>query len=155
MSIAYRVQDYIAERDLSWDPLPHRVSSSSIETARAAGVTPERVAKAVVLEDEDGYVLAVIGANRRLALTEIDVALARDLWLAGEDELPALFSDCVPGAVPPLGAAYGIPTVWDASLGEQPDVYFEGGDHHTLVHMGGAEFGELMRFARPLWPVRH
>jgi len=147
MSIAYRVQDYIAEQALPWDPVPHRPSHSSMESARLAHVPPDRVAKAVVLEDPYGYVLAVIAAHRRLDLTGIGEALRRDLRLASEPELPELFSDCASGAVPPVGAAYGIPTVWDRSLGEQPDVYFEGGDHRTLVHMSGADFCELMRSA--------
>jgi Ala-tRNA(Pro) deacylase len=147
MSIAYRVQDYIAEQALPWDAVPHGPSHSSMEAARLAHVPPDRVAKAVLLEDPDGYVLAVIAANRRLDLPGIGEALRRDLRLASEPELPELFRDCAPGAVPPVGAAYGIPTVWDRGLGDKPDVYFEGGDHRTLVHMSGADFCELMRCA--------
>lgn len=150
MSIAYRVQDYIAEQALPWDPVPHRASHSSLEAAQLAHVPPDAVAKAVVLEDRDGYVLAVLAAHRRLDLPEIGAALQRDLWLASEPQLLELFSDCALGAVPPVGAAYGIPTVWDQSLGDKRDVYFEGGDHCTLVHMSGADFCELMRSAQPL-----
>jgi Ala-tRNA(Pro) deacylase len=150
MSIAYRVQDYIAEHDVPWDPVSHDASQSSMETARLAHVPPDRLAKAVVLEDDDGYVLAVIGAHRRLNVTEFADTLARDLRLASERVLRTLFSDCLPGAVPAVGEAYGIPTMWAEELGEQPDVYFEGGDHRTLVHMRGVDFGELMRSARPL-----
>jgi Ala-tRNA(Pro) deacylase len=150
MSIAYRVQDYIAEHEIPWDPVSHDASQSSMETARLAHVPPDRLAKAVVLEDDDGYVLAVIGADRRLNVRQFAETLERDLRLASERVLRTLFSDCLPGAVPPVGEAYGISTVWDKMLGEQPDVYFEGGDHRTLVHMRGFDFGELMRSARPL-----
>lgn len=31
-----------------------------------------------------------------------------------------------------------------------PDMYFEAGDHRTLVHMSGPAFAELMHNARPL-----
>jgi prolyl-tRNA editing enzyme YbaK/EbsC (Cys-tRNA(Pro) deacylase) len=58
-----------------------------------------------------------------------------DLRLATEAKLKYLLKDCEPGAVPPLGAAYGLETVWDDSLLEQSDTYFEAGDHETLVHM--------------------
>lgn len=147
MSIAYRLQDYIAEQALPWDPVPHRPSHSSMESAQLARVPPDRVAKAVLLEDAHGYLLAVIAAHRRLDLPAVSDALKRDLRLASEPELRERFSDCVPGAVPPVGAAYGIPTVWDRSLGDKADVYFEGGDHRTLVHMNGLDFSELMRSA--------
>jgi len=150
MTIAYRVQDYIAEHDLPWDPLPHEESHCSRELARLAHVRPDRLAKAVMLEDRDGYVLAVVAADRRVDLSEFDLALHRDLRIAREVELRKHFSDCAPGAVPPVGQAYGVQTVWDESLGELPEVYFEGGDHHTLVHMSGVAFSELMRSAQPL-----
>jgi Ala-tRNA(Pro) deacylase len=150
MSIAYRVQDYIAEHEVAWEPLRHRPSGSSREAARTAHVRPDRLAKAVLLEDRDGYVLAVIGADHRLDVSELSAALQRELWLASERELSMLFPDCEPGAVPPVGLAYGIPTVWDASLAEKPDVYFEGGDHRTLVRVSGPDFCELMRPARSL-----
>jgi Ala-tRNA(Pro) deacylase len=155
MTIAYRVQDYIAEHDLPWDPLPHEESHSSRELARLAHVRPDRVAKGVMLEDRDGYVLAVVPADRRVDLSEFDLALHRDLRIAHEFELRKHFSDCALGAVPPVGPAYGVPTVWDESLGEKSDVYFEGGDHHTLVHMSGVAFSELMRSAQPLHRQHH
>jgi len=31
-------------------------------------------------------------------------------------------------------------------------VYFEGGDHRTLVHLSGPDFGKLMHNA---WPLRY
>jgi Ala-tRNA(Pro) deacylase len=150
MSIAYRVQDYIAEHDVPWEPVRHQQSGSSRQAAKLAQVRPDRLAKAVLLEDRDGYVLAVIGADHRLDVSELSSALQRELWLASEPEVSKLFSDCAPGAVPPVGPAYGIPTVWDASLADKPDVYFEGGDHRTLVHMSGVDFSDLMRPARSL-----
>lgn len=150
MSIAYRVQDYIAENGLAWDPVAHAVSQSCMEAARLAGVPAHRVAKAIVLKDAYGYLEVVIPANGHLDVRPLCRALYRDLQLASEAELQQLFSDCAIGAVPPVGSAYGLPTLWDESLGDGSDVYFEGGDHRTLVHMSGADFGELMRSARAL-----
>ena len=39
-----------------------------------------------------------------------------------------------------------------ACLGDGADVYFEGGDKRTLVHMPGVTSGELMRRSRALPP---
>ena len=152
MSIAYRVQDYIAEHGAAWDPVPHRGGPSCLETARLAHVPAGRVAKAIVLKDANGYLVAVIPGNAHLDLPLLGRALGRSLALAAEHELPRLFPDCVLGAVPPLGAAYGVPTLWATGLGEASDVYFEGGDKHTFVHMFGFEFGELMHGASALPP---
>ena len=45
----------------------------------------------------------------------------------------ALFKDCEFGAVPPLGLAYGMSTVIDDCLSEQPEIYFEAGDHDRIT----------------------
>jgi Ala-tRNA(Pro) deacylase len=67
--------------------------------------------------------------------------------LAEEDELGRVFDDCAVGAVPP-GLGYGVATIVDEALEAQPDIYFEAGDHASLIHMDGAEFTRMMRNAR-------
>jgi Ala-tRNA(Pro) deacylase len=59
-----------------------------------------------------------------------------------------MFPDCARGAIPPVGACYGLDVIVDASIDRQPELYFEGGDHATLVHMSQADFGRLNRDAR-------
>jgi Ala-tRNA(Pro) deacylase len=97
-----------------------------------------------MLGDDNGYLMAVIPASHRLDLSAVRHELNRDLGLATEREIMELFKDCEPGAVPPLGCAYGIEMVLDQSLGDTPDAYFEGGDHESLVHVSGRDFLKLM-----------
>ncbi|MOA70447.1 hypothetical protein D3C78_1993360 [compost metagenome] len=47
-----------------------------------------------------------------------------------------------------MGSVYGLKTLIDQSLVEQPDIYFEAGDHTELVHMSGKQYLELMPDAR-------
>jgi Ala-tRNA(Pro) deacylase len=151
MSIAYRVQNYMADRRVPWDSVTHGSSTCCMDAAHLAHVPPDRIAKAVILENEAGIaMMAVIPANHRLDVAAMRDELADDLALVGEDKLVQLFPDCAPGAIPPLGPAYGMRTMWDTRLGDRKDVWFEGGDHRTLVHMKGADFASLMRFACPL-----
>jgi Ala-tRNA(Pro) deacylase len=46
-----------------------------------------------------------------------------------------------------LGSAYGVRTVVDDSLSTLPDVYFEAGDHVSLVHVDQDAFSRLLRGA--------
>ncbi|HUJ01616.1 MAG TPA: YbaK/EbsC family protein [Usitatibacter sp.] len=144
MGVAARIERYLAEHELSWQRVGHSPSGCAMDSAHRAHVLPAEMAKAIVLEDDYGYVVAVIPADRRLDLDKVRQALDRDLALANEGEVAELFPDCEPGAVPPMGEAYGIATVWDASLGERPEVYFEAGDHRTLVRVSGRAFAGLM-----------
>jgi Ala-tRNA(Pro) deacylase len=141
MSIAPRVQNYLAEHQSGYEVLEHRRTASSLETAQAARVPAEGLAKAVLVKHEAGYALAVVPASRHIVISRLGKALHhRPLELASEAEMPRLFGDCEPGALPPLGAAYGLPTIVDEALDAQPEVYFEAGDHEHLVHMAQGEF---------------
>ncbi|HYI81677.1 MAG TPA: YbaK/EbsC family protein, partial [Acetobacteraceae bacterium] len=50
---------------------------------------------------------------------------------ATEAEIARLFDGCDFGAVPPVGAAYGLPVLLDESLDGASELYFQGGDHTT------------------------
>ena len=112
-----------------------------MRTAEACRVSGDRVAKAVVLHDEYGYVLAILPASHHIRLQVLRMQLGLDVHLATEHEIEEFFQ--VRGAVPPVGECYGLDTVVDDSIEEQPEVYLEGGDHATLVHMGHAQFAAL------------
>lgn len=161
MAIASRIQDYMAEHGCHYEVLTHAHSHNSMQTAQLAHVPGERLAKSVMLEDDEGgFVMAVIPSSHHVRLGQLSRELNRPLHLATEDELPALFSDCERGAIPPVGMAYGISTVVDDSLAEQPDVYFEAGDHELLIHMEREDFMHLMdgaahgRFCDHTWHGR-
>jgi Ala-tRNA(Pro) deacylase len=144
MTIAKTVQWYLDANGVSYETLHHPYSKSSEETADFAYIWEDQLAKTVLLEDERGYVLAIVPASYRVDLKKLERHLDRKLELAREDELADLFPDCAFGALPPLGRAYGIPTVYDDRLLRLSCIYFEGGDHRDLVYMGGREFIELL-----------
>ncbi len=144
MSIANRVSEYLAEQGADFDILSHPHSSTSLESAQLAHVAGQRIAKSVVLGDERGYLLAVLPASCRVDLGELHRLTNRNLGLATEQEVGALFEDCEPGAVPPFGNVYDMDTIVDESLVEQSDIYFEAGDHECLVHVSAETFENLL-----------
>ena len=148
MAIAPTFQRYLATKKLAYDIVAHEPTKSSMRTAEACRIPGDRIAKAVVLRDELGYVLAILPASHHIRLNDLRTQLGLDVELAAEYEIEELFDDCVPGAIPPIGECYGLDPVVDDSIDEQPDVYLEGGDHETLVHMNQAQFAALMATAR-------
>jgi Ala-tRNA(Pro) deacylase len=64
--------------------------------------------------------------------------------LAHEDEIREVFKDCDLGAIPPCAMSYGMQTYVDESLFDEPEVWFEAGDHMELVHMQRDQFMTLM-----------
>ncbi|HEB88155.1 MAG TPA: YbaK/EbsC family protein, partial [Deltaproteobacteria bacterium] len=147
MPLSQTLESFLSERGAHYTIESHAPSMTSLDTARCACVDEDCLAKSVVLEDDRGYVLAVLPASRRLEVGRIRDKLGRPLHLANEYEMVRLFPDCALGAVPPLGAAYGLPTVLDSSLENRSEVFFEAGDHETLVRMEGDEFRGLLASA--------
>jgi Ala-tRNA(Pro) deacylase len=115
-----------------------------MRTAEACRISGDRMAKAVVLRDEYGYVLAILPASHHIRLDDLRTQLGLDVELAAEYEIEELFDDCLPGAIPPAGECYGLDTMVDDSIEDQPEVYLEGGDHETLVHMSQTQFARVM-----------
>ncbi len=148
MSIAKTVKQYLKNEGVAYNVATHATSPSASRSAQAAHVTGEWVAKAVLLHDEDGYMLAVVPATHRLEFDALEKLLDRRLALATEEEAGRLFEDCDVGAIPPVANAYRLDAVIDESLGGADEVWFEGGDHKNLVHVSGEGFGRLMRGAR-------
>lgn len=147
MSIAPQLRQYLDEAKAEYDVIVHTPTQSALDNARTCDIPAEQVAKAVLLDTaEDEHLLAVIPSDRRVELSELRSGLGRKPRLASESEVGTVFRDCEIGAIPPVG--YDVSTIVDDSLEKQPDVYFEAGDHKSLVHMEGAEFSRVMRGAR-------
>jgi Ala-tRNA(Pro) deacylase len=148
MTIASTLQRHLAGLGIAYEVLNHPLTSSSSETAQSAHISGNRVAKTVVLRDGGGYLLAVLPASHHLSLEMLQAWLGRPVALASEQESGKLFPDCDLGAIPPTGDAYGLHVVLEESLAGLEQVCFEGGDHQTLVKVGGEEFRRLMSGAR-------
>jgi Ala-tRNA(Pro) deacylase len=145
MAIALSLLQYLETADVDYQVIHHPHSSNSIDTAKASHVSGRRLAKGVVVEDTEGnYLMAVIPANRHLDLTRLHHQLDRHVGLATEDELLELFPDCEPGAVPPLGAAYGLEMIVDEDLEKEPEIFLEGGFHDDVIQMSGLDFSKLI-----------
>lgn len=148
MAIASTVKARLESLQLDYELVAHPRSYSSRETAAAAEVPEDHIAKGVVLEDATGCLLVVIPASHWIRLHALQKELNRPLELADEQTVDQLFTDCAPGAVPCIGPAYGIETVVDEALLSLARVYFESGDHEHLTRVSGDDFHTLMSGVR-------
>lgn len=148
MTIANRLREFMDGAGVVYGEVAHGEAMTTAGCAQAAHVPGRQVAKPVVIHHETGYVLAVVPSTHRVELSTLQELLDRRLGLASEPEIAKLFDDCATGAVPPIGAAYGVPTYLDESLDKAEDLYFEGGDHRTLVHVSRDGFRRLTRDAK-------
>ena len=146
MAIALTLQQYLADNGIDYDTVTHPYTTSATKTAQESHVSGERIAKAVLLRESKDFILAVLPASHHIRFEDLRDWLDDDIDLATEEEVSKLFPDCELGAIPPVG--YGLDVVIDESLTLDDDIYFEGGDHATLVHVDANAFDKMMETAK-------
>lgn len=144
MAIAMTLKRFLDDHDVSYDVVTHAKTGSSTMSAQSSHISGNSLAKGVVLKCNDDYILAVLPATCHVELEKLQDIVDGPVSLATESEASGLFPDCEEGAMPALGVAYGLSAVVDERLGGCDDIYFEGGDHRSLVQISGDQFDRLM-----------
>lgn len=149
------VKTYLDDKGIEFQLSSHPRTSSSRQTAAAAHVNENQLAKAVLLKHGWEYLMVVIPADSRVKLDSIAAEMGEQYEVAPTHKVESLLEDCKPGAIPPIGHVYGVETLVDESLDQLSDVYFEAGDHEHLVHVDGQAFHKMLgdcrhgRFSTP------
>ena len=144
MTIAAKLKQYLDDEHVSYEVIEHPYADTSMLTAQNAHISGENIAKAVLLHDVTGYVLAILPATHKVRLGKLHKKFDRYMSLADESEIGRFFDDCSIGAIPPLGKAYNIDVIYDDTLSKRSDIYFEGGDHASLIHLSAKDFNSLL-----------
>ncbi|NEV64449.1 aminoacyl-tRNA deacylase [Thiorhodococcus minor] len=146
MTMSRMLETHIQDHAVRYSLLAHPHTGSSMDTATVARVPGGRLAKGIMVKVEatGEYLMVVIPSDHHVDLGRLGERLGHGLSLATEEELAALFPDCERGAVPPIGAAFGHRTLLDRSLAGCPEIYFESGDHETLVRIEGDQLAVLL-----------
>ena len=114
MSIAKTVGDALEFEEIDSKIMSHAAASSSREGAAKVEVSPDSLAKAVILKDLRGYLLTVMPTIRKPDLDRLREETHRQLTAAEEDDLDEMFCGCVVGSVSPIGPWYRVPTIVDS-----------------------------------------
>lgn len=123
--------------------LEHAPVRTSAEAAAVRGTRLEAGAKALVVRADDRVVQLVLPADRRVDSARVRALLGtRRLRFVTPDELLAL-TGCVPGAVPPFGALFGLETLVDEGLLAQEEIAFNAGSPAVSITMRCADFLRL------------
>ena len=144
MNISPTLVKELAKHGIAYDIVSHEHANSSLHAANSAHIPTEKLVKSVVLEDDQGFVMALVPANQYVKINKLNMILNRNMGLAIETELNLVFTDCDQGAIPPVGDAYGMYTIVDYDLDECDDVYIESGNHTDLLHISGSGFRKLV-----------
>lgn len=140
MSIAITARQYLDAQDVLYSIIKCPVDVQGRWQGGIGDVSPSCVARAMILKDVSGLVMAVLPVTHRLKLDALNRQLHRKLRPADEIDYRGVFADCSPGILPALGEAYRFETVIDDSLLDQKYVYIASGNVGELVQITGEDF---------------
>ncbi|MGA7979075.1 MAG: YbaK/EbsC family protein [Chromatiaceae bacterium] len=155
MTTAAKLKTYLDDHSIDYELVPHPHTEYSMATAAAAHVPGDRLAKAVIVSRAGEYLMVVVPSDYHVHLGLLRRHLGQEVGLVTEEEVVRLFSDCEAGAIPPIGAPYGLPTMLDTALLDEPEIFFESGDHSALVRVSGDQFREILRDAERVEVGQH
>ena len=117
-----------------YELIEHPRTETAVAEASALGVSPDDVAKTVVLATPAGHVRAVLPASARLDLHRVRELLGEGnaIQLATEEDLAQAYPMFELGAVPPLGGPADHVLV-DRCTAERESVIFEAGTHQESL----------------------
>ena len=135
-----RVESLLKQHGVSFEVLRHQPVFTSQEAADVRGVALSSGAKALICKVDAQFAMFVIPADRKLDSKQVRQSLGiRALRFATSDELREL-TGLTPGAVPPLGSLFGLPTHCDTRLAENQLINFNAGDHAISVSLACADY---------------
>jgi Ala-tRNA(Pro) deacylase len=138
---------------VAYEVIEHEPTMSATAEAATTNRHASEVAKTVILQDGEGYVLAVVPASERIDLHKVRELLgaSKALRLATEAEIGQDFPALEVGAAPPFGPMMPRAEVIDDRLLEAERVLCAGGDHRhsvlvdprDIVRMTGAKTADI------------
>ncbi len=134
------VTEHLEGLGIRFQVLPHPRTTSAMGEALALGIDPDEVAKAVLLDADDGHVLAIVCASQRVDVDLVRDALGdRHVHVASELEVERDFPEYDLGALPPLPSLLEVPVVIDPTVLAHRRVILAAGTQRESVRAASDE----------------
>jgi len=141
-----RILEYLDQNKVAYSHHAHPTAYTARELASTEHVPTREVAKTVVFVEENGYGMAVLGADCAVDMYELRMLLGQPrLRLATELELMKLFPECELGAMPPFGSLFHMPVYIDSRLAGEEMIEFNAGTHRDVVRLRFRDYESLVK----------
>jgi Ala-tRNA(Pro) deacylase len=133
--------DWLAGHGIEFEVHEHDGAFTATGTAAAEGIDPRTFAKVIAVASPEGRnTLIVLDAPDHLDLGKARDALAGHVRLLTEPELTRLAPGCEVGAIPAVGALFGLTTYADYAVRDNPEISFNAGSHRYSARVDRARW---------------
>ena len=152
MSLPDCIRAYLELRQTPYQTFPHPPGETLPQLAQRLEIPLRGLARAVLLQDANGLVMAVLPGSHILDFSILCRLAQRDLQPLYGAETARFFQQygCVFNSYPPLPEVFDLPALVDHSFNQMGDgnVYFDGGSGDMLIRVQLADFRALLATAR-------
>ena len=145
-SVFDRLSSSLEAEGADFSVMKHAPVATSAEAAAIRGTPLASGAKALVCKADGQFVMFVMSADRKLSSKLVRSSLGwKSLRFADATEV-AQITGLPPGAIPPFGQLFGLPTYCDDALAEHARINFNAGDRAISISLAYADY---IRIANP------
>ncbi|MBK8973758.1 MAG: HDOD domain-containing protein [Hahellaceae bacterium] len=135
MPVAARVIQYFQRSGIAWQQVLHDRVGNLESALQTAGLCRSQVVVGELLVDARGALLSLVPFGCQTDVKSLNQSMRRQFQPVNSRQLSIIFKDCEPGSLPPIGGAYGVPSVCDARLAACETLYMQSGCHTTLIKL--------------------
>jgi Ala-tRNA(Pro) deacylase len=134
--------DWLARNGIEFEIHEHDGAFTALGAAAAEGIDPRTFAKVVAVASPDGRkAIVVLDATDHLDLRKARHVLgATHVRLLTEVEMTALAPGCEVGAIPAVGALFGLTTYADYAVRDDPEISFNACSHRFSARVDRARW---------------
>lgn len=159
MPLPTSVESLLNSQNIHYDLAVAPLGSNNLPLWHDQHLRNVGAAKAVLLEDDKGRILAVIAANTLLDLNAVSRQLGREMRATGQDAVRQFCDTHSLQSVPALPKLAGLPTLVDKQLLARDSLLLDSGDDEQLLHVNRDDFQQVLEdaiicdIATPLAPL--
>lgn len=144
MDLFNKIKQLLDDNKISYQKYNHPPTKTSEESAKYRGVSLKIGAKAILLKDKKGFLIAVVPADRRLDSKKLKKVLqSKKLRFSTEEELKEL-TGCDKGSLPPFGSFFNLKIIADKALFEEEEIAFNAGSLENSIKMKTKDYTDLV-----------
>lgn len=149
-----KIKSALTDAGVKFDVSEHAPVLTSEEAAKVRNVSLDSGAKAIILKDSGKklvlenapFYLAILSASKKFSSKQFKKLInCKSIRFATPEEVFTT-TGCLPGAVPPFGRMFNMPTWVDRSLSRQASINFNCG---LRTHSMTMQYADWLNFEKP------
>jgi Ala-tRNA(Pro) deacylase len=145
MPVSQKLIKFLEKNKVKYEPVKHRIVYTAYDKAQTLRFPQKIVGKTLVLRFDKNVALLLIPANKNLDKVKFKkVARVRNADFVKEAWMKKNLKGVKIGAIPPFGNLWRLPSFFDKSLTNQPEIIVNGGDYNWSIKISPNVFKKLI-----------